>query len=386
MLRLPGFSFDDLPPDAPEHEVAENHQSRLGKGLSAIMPGSEAAPAPRKAGGLASVIPLGPDTDDGPSSEAAAPARGATEGAQGAVGASTTLAGATGSQTKVAAPSATPSSAGSAAPSSTAPSGGEQPSPTVQVAPATPALAPTAARLVARLHGDLVTALLEGLAAETAADLVAYLHQPDRGAPRLHLGRPALADLTPAGCFDLCTAMDGLARSRPGVVVPLVAGGFDGVAIVVAGTGARGLWVAARTGRPLAPDEVDAAVDYARNTGAAATLLDLANSHAPPAMPHLDVRVAEGQVLAEVRLASGSASSGAPTGVEAAARATLEASGSAAEFLYAAAAREEQDAASIVLVRHDGRVGVGCAAGEGDAPSLTATATLRAAGSDLVPG
>lgn len=316
MLRLPGFSLDDLPPDAPAHESTEAHQSRLGRGLDAIVAGAAPQPTRARGGGLASVIPLGP--------EATAPA----------------------------------------------PAG---PTP----------LSARSRKLVERLHGDLVVALLDGLASTVACDLTAYVHQPDRGAPVLHLGRPDMAELTPAQMFDLSRALDALGRSRPGVVEPLAAGGFEGVAVVVAGTGARGLWVAARRGKPLA--DRDAAVAYARGTGAAATLVDVSGSGAPTAPPAVSVRVGEGQVQAEVVVGGVPASAGAPTGVEAAARAALAATGTDAEFLYAAAARDEPDAASVVLVRNDGRVGVGCAAGAFESAALTASAALRAAGLEPSP-
>jgi hypothetical protein len=311
VLRLPGFSLDDLPPDAPAHEATEAHQSRLGRGLDAIMPGGAPQQPRARTGGLASVIPLGPDL----------------------------------------------------------------PAP-VEAAPA--ALSRRARLLVERLHGDLVVALLDGLASAVVCDLAAYVHQPDRGAPVLHLGRPEMSDLTPAQMFDLSRSLDALGRSRPGVVEPLAAGGFDGVAVVVAGSGARGLWVCARRGRALAAP--DAAAAFARSTGAAATLLDYGRSGGPSAPPLVSLRVGEGQVQAHVQVAGASGTVGAPTGVEAAARAALAASGADAEFLYAAASRDEPEAASVVLVRNDGRVGVGCAAGAHDAPVLTATAALRAAG------
>jgi len=352
VLRLPGFSFDDLPPEPPDHEVAESHQSRLGKGLSAIMPSADAVPERRRGGGVASIIPLGPD------------AEGLEAGHDAPVDPS--------DATEVIADSSTAPPTRVKAPDA----------PVVVEAPAT--LSPTATRLVQRLHGDLVTALLDGLAvAAGGPDLVAYVHHADRGAPHLHLGRPALSELTPDRCFDLCRSLDARGRSRPGIVEPFTAGGFEGVAVVVTGTGARGLWVAARRGRPLDPSDADEAAAYARGTGAAATLLDLLASDAPTVAPQVQVRVEEGQVLAQVVLRGGQASVGAPTGVEAAARATLEAAGSDAEFLYAAAARDDSTAASVVLVRDGTRVGVGCAAGAEEAPALTATAALRAAGLDL---
>ncbi|OWY61679.1 hypothetical protein B7486_62510, partial [cyanobacterium TDX16] len=183
--------------------------------------------------------------------------------------------------------------------------------------------------------------------------------------------------LTPDRCFQLCRALDLLGRTRPGVVEPLFAGGFDGIAVVVAGVGARGLWVSAREGQALGAEHADAAVAYARGTGAAATLLDRRRS-AVTSVPEVQVRVEDGQVQARVTLGEGQGDAGAPTGVEAAARATLSALGSEAEFLYAAAARDGATAASIVLVRRDGRVGVGCAAGSGEGPALTAAAALRA--------
>lgn len=342
VLRLPGFSLDDLPPDAPEHEVAEGHQSRLGKGLSAIMPSADtAAPPRRRAGGVASVIPLGPMPEDAPDARSPSAPEPAFDH-----------------------------------PSQLRPPLAAVP-PMALTAEDLPALAPEAEQLVDRLHGDLVTALLDGLAAAGSPDLVAYVHQPDRGAPRLHLGRPGLDALTPDGCFQISRALDALVRSRPGVPEPLAAAGFDGIAVVVAGVGARGLWVAARQGGPLGPDESAAAVAYARGTGAAATLVDRRGCAVGP-LPEVEVKVEDGQVQAQVRLPTGAGEAGAPTGVEAAARAALTASGSDAEFLYAAAARDGSTAASIVLVRSGGRVGVGCAAGTGDAPALTATAALRA--------
>jgi hypothetical protein len=341
VLRLPGFSLDDLPPDAPEHEVAEGHQSRLGKGLSAIMPSTDATAPRRRAGGVASVIPLGPLPDDAPNAAAPVPPEPALD-----------------HPSQLRAPlAAVPALA--------------------LTADDLPALAPEAEQLVDRLHGDLVTALLDGLAAAGSPDLVAYVHQPDRGTPRLHLGRPALEVLTPDGCFQISRALDVLARTRPGLAEPFAAAGFDGIGVVVAGVGARGLWVAARQGAPLGPDEVEATVAYARGTGAAATLVDRRGSAVGP-LPEVQVRVDDGQVQAQVQLPHGSGEAGAPTGVEAAARAALAASGSDAEFLYAAAARDGATAASIVLVRSDSRVGVGSAAGAGDAPALTATAALRA--------
>jgi hypothetical protein len=344
VLRLPGFSLDDLPPDAPEHEVAEGHQSRLGKGIAAIMPGSEPAPPRRRAGGVASIIPLGPQPDD----EAAAPARLGPEPAADH-------------------------------PSQVRPALAAVPSLGSPAADDLPPLTAAEERLVERLHGDLVVALLDGLAAVGSPELVAYVHQPDRGTPRLHLGRPGLDALTPDRAYQLFRALDVLGRTRPGVVEPLGAVGFDGVGVVVAGTGSRGLWVVARDGRPLTADEVDAAVAYARGTGSAATLVDR-RTCAVTTLPDVQVRVDEGQVQAHVQLSGvgSGGDAGAPTGVEAAARATLAALGSDAEFLYAAAARDGDTAASIVLVRQRGRVGVGAAAGLGEAPALTAAAARRA--------
>lgn len=335
VLRLPGFSLDDLPADEPEHEVAEGHQRRLGKDLASIMPGAEGSTTPkRRRGGVASVIPIGPP-------EAGAPARPDPDH---------------------------PSQAGSALP--VVPS-------LVAVPDDLPPLTSRAAALVERLHGDLIVALLDGLAAAGTPDLVCYVHQPDRGIPRLHLGRPDLAGLAPDRWFQVCKALDALGRSRPGVVEPFVAGGFDGIAVVVAGVGARGLWVSARDGASLGAEDVEAAVGYARGTGAAATLVDTHRA-AVGAVPVVEVQVHDGQVEADVRLDGANGRAGAPTGVEAAARATITAIGSDAEFLYAAAARESGAAASLVLVRRGGRVSVGSAAGEGEGPALTAAAAVRA--------
>jgi hypothetical protein len=343
VLRLPGFSLDDLPPDEPDHEVAEGHQSRLGKGLAAIMPGVEASAPRRRGGGVASVIPIGPVADEAPEADVA----------------------------RAAAEPAPDHPSQSRAPLVSVP-------PMVDPPPADlPPLSVEAEQLVERLHGDLVVALLDGLAAAGSPDLVAYVHQPDRGTSRLHLGRPALDALTPDRCFQLCKALDVLGRARPGVVEPLSAGGFDGIGVIVAGVGSRGLWVSARDGQPLGADEADAAVTYARGTGAAATLLDRRRSSVVSA-PEVHVHVEGGQVQAQVALGDSHGEAGAPTGVEAAARATLSALGSDAEFLYAAAARDGSTAASIVLVRREGRVGVGCAAGPGEGPALTAAAARRA--------
>lgn len=316
VLRLPGFSLDDLPPEPPEHEQAGPHQSRLGRSLAAIIPG-EVGPEPRRRGGVASIIPVGP--------------RDAT--------------------------------------------------------PVAPAALPDAARcLLDRLHGDLVVALLDGLVAAAPTDLVAYVHQPDRGSPALHLGRPARADLDPARAYHAFLGLDALGRSRPGRVQRFEAGGYRGVGLVIAGTGCRGTWVVARQDAALPDRQADEAVAYVRRTGAGATLIDPSASGPPAVTPEVEVRIGEGQVQAEVAMPGGRGRAGAPTGVEAVARAALEAADDDGDFLYAASTRDGELAASVVLVQHGARVGVGCAAGALDAPLLTAAAARRAAGEGSTAG